>query len=79
MDAAHPRSVQSVSLNSDTTILLISCSILEIGEYKASDAAPSLAAAVSCMALRVIASTESWMSRVMRFVFNSKCRNVIFS
>ena len=40
MDADHPRSVQCVSLNSDTTILLISCSILGIGEYKASDVAP---------------------------------------
>ena len=82
MDAAHPRSVQPVSFYSDTITLLSSCSILGIGEYKGSDAAPvsrGLGAAFSCVALRVIALTESWMSRVMRFVFNSKCRNVVFS
>ena len=40
MDAAHPRSVQPVSFYSDTITLLSSCSILGIGEYKCSDAAP---------------------------------------
>ena len=40
MDAAHPRSVQPVSFYSDTITLLSNCSILGIGEYKCSDAAP---------------------------------------
>ena len=40
MDAAHPRSVQPVSFYSDTITLLSSCSILGIGEYNCSDAAP---------------------------------------
>ena len=79
MDATHPRSVQPVSFYSDTITLLSSCSILGIGEYKGSDAAPVSRGPVSCVALRVIALTESWMSRVMKFVFNSKCRNVVFS
>jgi len=38
-----------------------------------------LVVGASCVTLKAIASSESWMTRVMRFVFNSKLKNAISS